>query len=155
VTHLEIDELTGATSFGLFSGRTAIAAERLLHGEKPDDLELSALDRASKFLGALTEERMVTKRPRAVSYLVTEGLQALESTYRPLDDQLFDELRRLHQAVQKILDGEGASVEKVQLTKLRDVFLAMSEWALTHANDLGEPSAPGRSWILSNASLRS
>jgi hypothetical protein len=153
VTHLDIDELTGTTSFGLFSGRTAIAAERLLHGQAPDSHELSALTRADAFLGALTEDRFVTQRPRAVSFLVTEGLEALES-YRPLDDELFKELKNLREAVQTILVGDATTIEKAQLTQLRDLFLALSQWALTHANDLGESSAPGRSWIPSRASSR-
>jgi hypothetical protein len=154
VTHLDIDELTGTTAFGLFSGRTAIAADRVLHGEQPDDRERKALTRAHTLLGALTDDRLATQRPRAVSFLVTEGLEALES-YRPLDDGLFEELKRFREAVQTILDGRGADVEQAQLTQLRDLFQAMSEWALTHANDLGEPSAPGRSWVLSNANSRS
>jgi len=154
VTHLDIDELTGTTSFGLFSGRTAIAAERLLHGQQPDDHETRALTRADAFLSAVTDEDAATRRPRAVSFLVTEGLEALES-YRPLDEQLFEELKRLREAVQKILSGRSTEVDPAQLTQLRNLFLAMSEWALTHANDLGEPSALGRSWVPSNANSRS
>lgn len=153
MTHLDIDELAAATSFGLFSGRAAIAAERLLHGEQPDEFEQTALRHADNFLGALTAEETSTQRPRAVSFLVTDGLEALES-YRNVDDQLFEELKHVRQTVQKILDGQGSRVDQEQLTQLRDLFLALSEWALTHANELGEPSVPGRSWIPSNANSR-
>lgn len=155
MTHLDIDELAAATSFGLFSGRTAIAAERLLHGEQPDEFERKALDRAGVFLSAVTSEPMGGVRPtRAVSFLVTEGLEALES-YRPLDENLFEELKGLEQAVQTILDGRSADVQPEQLTELRDLFLSLSQWALTHANDLGEPAPPGGSWIRSDANSRS
>jgi hypothetical protein len=155
VTHLDIDELAAATSFGLFSGRTAIAAERLLHGEQPDDFELRALDRAGMFLSAVTSEPMGGARPlRSVSFLVTEGLEALES-YRPLDENLFEDLKGLEQTVHRILEGRSADVQPEQLTELRDLFLTLSQWALTHANDLSEPASAGRSWITSNANSRS
>jgi hypothetical protein len=155
VTHLDIDELAAATSFGLFSGRTAIAAERLLHGQQPDDVERRALDRAGLFLSAVTSEPIGGAAPsRSVSFLVTEGLEALES-YRPLDEDLFEDLKGLERAVHTILDGRSADVQPEQLTQLRDLFSTLSQWALTHANDLGEPASPGRSWISSNANSRS
>jgi hypothetical protein len=154
MTHLDIDELAAATSFGLFSGRTAIAAERLLHGEQPDEFEQQALDRTRMFLGAVTSEPTEAAPPRSVAFLVTDGLQAIES-YRPLDDDLFEDLKGLEGAVTRILDGRGADVDREQLTELRDMFSALSQWALTHANDLGEPASPGRSWIHSNANSRS
>jgi hypothetical protein len=154
VTHLDIDELAGTTSFGLFAGRTSIAAERLLHGQEPDKRERKALGHAGSFLGALTEDVVPAHRPRAASFLVTEGLQALES-YRPIDDDLFAELRQLRTAVDTILAGRANDVKEQQLVELRDLFGALSDWALTHANDLGEPSTPGRSWILSNGNSRS
>jgi hypothetical protein len=153
----QLDQLTGAVSLGVVTRRTAVAAERLLHHRQLDDRELDAVRSAEALVNQLLQPAAEpAARPAGMAFLVSEGLEALES-YRPVepDDDLVAHLERVSASLHTIIAGRSAELDRQDLERLRDFFSMLGDLALTHANERRAPVASGRKWIRSNGTSAS